>query len=164
MSFWPRTLGSRPNCFFWRYILISNEKNYWVLRGFEPTNLSQLDQLYYINLAVTARSGVRIPQIFLKIYFAEIKMYHHEDTFSSKELFSEMNAFKVISNWNVKIWFCSPCISNLTNKVGLRFRFFGTVWKFHDFPITQILREINFGQSRSSKTAVFAFFEGLKFC
>ena len=36
-----------------------------------------------------------------------------------------------------------------------------TVWKFHDFPITQILREMNFGESRSSKTAVFAFFEGL---
>ena len=28
--------------------------------------------------------------------------------------------------------------------------------KFHDFPIIQILREINFGESRSSKTAIFA--------
>ena len=28
-----------------------------------------------------------------------------------------------------------------------------TVWKFQDFSITQILREINFGESRSSKIA-----------
>ena len=31
-----------------------------------------------------------------------------------------------------------------------------TVWKFQDFSVIQILREINFGESRSSKTAVFA--------
>ena len=36
-----------------------------------------------------------------------------------------------------------------------------TVWKFQDFSVIQILREINFGQSRSSKTAVFAIFEPL---
>ena len=34
---------------------------------------------------------------------------------------------------------------------------------FHYLPITQILREINFGESRRSKTAVFAFFEALDF-
>ena len=37
-----------------------------------------------------------------------------------------------------------------------------TVWKFHDFLITQILREINCGESRSSKTAIFALFGALK--
>ena len=31
-----------------------------------------------------------------------------------------------------------------------------TVWKFHDFSVIQILREINFGDSTSSKTALFA--------
>ena len=31
-----------------------------------------------------------------------------------------------------------------------------TVWKFHDFFVTQILREINFEDSRSSKIPVFA--------
>ena len=30
-----------------------------------------------------------------------------------------------------------------------------TVWKFHDFSVIQILREINFGESRSSKTVKF---------
>ena len=30
-----------------------------------------------------------------------------------------------------------------------------TVWKFQDFSITQILRESNFGESRSSKNAIF---------
>ena len=38
-----------------------------------------------------------------------------------------------------------------------------TVWKFHYFPITQILREINFGESRRSKTAIFAIFGPLNF-
>ena len=31
-----------------------------------------------------------------------------------------------------------------------------TEWKFHDFPIIQILCEIDAGETRSSKTAVFA--------
>ena len=31
-----------------------------------------------------------------------------------------------------------------------------TVWKFHDFSIPQILREINFWDSKSAKTAIFA--------
>ena len=38
-----------------------------------------------------------------------------------------------------------------------------TVWKFQDFSDTQILREINLEESRSSKTAVFAIFEALNF-
>ena len=36
-----------------------------------------------------------------------------------------------------------------------------TVWKFYDFSVTQILREINFGDSRSSKTAVLAILGAL---
>ena len=32
-----------------------------------------------------------------------------------------------------------------------------TVWKFQYFSVTQILREINFGESRSSKNAVLPF-------
>ena len=38
-----------------------------------------------------------------------------------------------------------------------------TLWKFEDFPFTQILREIKFGESRNSKTAICAFLEGLNF-
>ena len=38
-----------------------------------------------------------------------------------------------------------------------------TVWKFHDFSITQILREINFGDSRSAKSAISTHLEGLNF-
>ena len=33
-----------------------------------------------------------------------------------------------------------------------------TVWKFQDFPVIQILREINYGECRSCNTAVFATF------
>ena len=39
----------------------------------------------------------------------------------------------------------------------------GTVWKFKDFSVTQIFREINFGESRSAKTAVFAILGALNF-
>ena len=37
------------------------------------------------------------------------------------------------------------------------------MWKFQDFSITQILREINFGEFRSSENAVFAYFRLLIF-
>ena len=37
-----------------------------------------------------------------------------------------------------------------------------TVWKYHYFSITQILREINLGESRSAKNAVFAILGALK--
>ena len=36
------------------------------------------------------------------------------------------------------------------------------MWKFHDFSVTQILRETNFGESRGFKTAVLAILEALK--
>ena len=37
------------------------------------------------------------------------------------------------------------------------------VWKFHDFSVTQILREINFGVSKRSKNAVFVILLGSDF-
>ena len=43
-----------------------------------------------------------------------------------------------------------------TLKNGENRRLIITVWKFYDFCITQNLREINFVDSRSSKTGVFA--------
>ena len=39
----------------------------------------------------------------------------------------------------------------------------GTVWKFHDFSIIQILREINFEDSCSAKLAILTHFEALNF-
>ena len=39
-----------------------------------------------------------------------------------------------------------------------------TVWKFHDFSITQNLREIKFREFRSRKIEIFAIFGGYKFC
>ena len=36
-----------------------------------------------------------------------------------------------------------------------------TVWKFHDFYITQILREIKFWDSRSAKSAILTHLEAL---
>ena len=41
--------------------------------------------------------------------------------------------------------------------------YLNSVCKFENFPVTQILREINFGDSRSLKTAIFAILEALNF-
>ena len=38
-----------------------------------------------------------------------------------------------------------------------------TVWKFKDFYITEILREINFVDSRSAKSAILTHLEALNF-
>ena len=38
-----------------------------------------------------------------------------------------------------------------------------TVWKFQDFSSTQILRDIYFGESRSSTTAILTYSEALNF-
>ena len=40
-------------------------------------------------------------------------------------------------------------------------KWYNTVWKFPDFSITQILREINFENSRSAKYAVFTHLEAV---
>ena len=37
------------------------------------------------------------------------------------------------------------------------------MWKFHDFSITQILREINFGDFRHAKSAISTRLEALNF-
>ena len=37
------------------------------------------------------------------------------------------------------------------------------MWKFQDFSVTQILREINFGDSKSAKSAILAHLEALNF-
>ena len=37
-----------------------------------------------------------------------------------------------------------------------------TLWKFEDFSVTQILREINFVESRSAETAIFANFDNFR--
>ena len=39
-----------------------------------------------------------------------------------------------------------------------------TVLKCQDFSVTQILREINFGDSRSSEAAISAILEALEIC
>ena len=37
------------------------------------------------------------------------------------------------------------------------------MWKFYDFSITQILREVNFGDSRSVKSAILPHLQVLNF-
>ena len=41
--------------------------------------------------------------------------------------------------------------------------YFNTVWKFHDFSITQILRESKFVQSRSTKSTILTHLGALNF-
>ena len=51
--------------------------------------------------------------------------------------------------------------ANLQNRSGKLYQVIRklkfTVWKFHALSITQILREINFGESGSPKTAFLQF-------
>ena len=49
------------------------------------------------------------------------------------------------------------------NVISLQFEYSTrfTMWKFQELFVNQILREINFGEIRSSKTAVFAILEAL---
>ena len=42
-------------------------------------------------------------------------------------------------------------------------RYIFTVWKFHDFSITQILREINFSDCSSAKSTILTHLEALIF-
>ena len=37
------------------------------------------------------------------------------------------------------------------------------MWKFHDFSITQILREINFGDCRGAKSVILVHSQALNF-
>ena len=57
--------------------------------------------------------------------------------------------------------------ANLQNRSGKLYQVIRklkfTVWKFHALSITQILREINFGESGSPKTAFLLFFKDPNF-
>ena len=64
------------------------------------------------------------------------------------------DAQQTLKNWLLKI----PTAANEFSKSNKR-----TVWKFEDFFITQILREINFAECRSAKIAFFAIFGALNF-
>ena len=59
-----------------------------------------------------------------------------------------------IYTWLQKYWYI------LKSEVLYSYR--GTVWLFQDYPVTQILSEINFGESRSCKTAGFVILGALK--
>ena len=48
-------------------------------------------------------------------------------------------------------------------KISRIFHSISTMWKVQDFTVTHILREINFGESRRSKTAFWAILGALNF-
>ena len=47
--------------------------------------------------------------------------------------------------------------------VSVHMQYIHTVWKFHDFSITQIIHEINFVDSIGAKSAILKHFEALNF-
>ena len=61
-----------------------------------------------------------------------------------------------LSYWHVVVvyvwWDLGVCVS-VAN--------YFTMWKFQDFSVTHILREINFGEIRTSKNGVFAILAAL---
>ena len=56
-----------------------------------------------------------------------------------------------------------PTSSSFSAYVRTYVAYIYTVWKFHDFSIFQILREINFGDFASAKSAISTHFEALNF-
>ena len=51
---------------------------------------------------------------------------------------------------------------DVDSRPGMQVHFI-TVWKFHDFSVTQILREIKYGASKNAKSAILAHLEALNF-
>ena len=51
----------------------------------------------------------------------------------------------------------------MMKNINSHFKAICTVWNFHDFTISQILREIIFGDYRSAKSAILTHLEALKF-
>ena len=67
---------------------------------------------------------------------------------------------------NTKASYEKTSIEHLRSNVSYYYavrKFDYAVWKFEDFSVNQILRGINFGESRSSKTTVFAILGALNF-
>ena len=56
-----------------------------------------------------------------------------------------------------------PCLLRRKTNVSLFGNPHSTVWKFQDFSITQILREIDFGDSRSAISALSTHVEAMNF-
>ena len=53
-------------------------------------------------------------------------------------------------------------ISGNTDKLHFHYKT-SIMWKFHNFSITQILREINFEYSRSAKSTILTHLEAVNF-
>ena len=86
------------------------------------------------------------PKLWIKfwiIYFYQDLLFHEKHVFTN---FYEEN-YLLTSNESHK---------DLTERQN-------TVWTIQKFPYIQILREINFRESRSSKTAILTLFEDLNF-
>ena len=96
------------------------------------------------------------------------KSLHHFNNVPFWMVFSEENSVKspifrkrklavlLLEKWHL--------VSQIKMTLGACFRRFynftvRTVWKFQNFSATQILREIKFGDGRSSKSAIFTYLE-----
>ena len=75
------------------------------------------------------------------------------------QVIAERNALALSNSpFCVKLFYCLQSSNTIFLVMEYLIGKFFTVKKFHDFPFTHILREIKFGESSNSKTAVFAFF------
>ena len=81
---------------------------------------------------------------------------------------------KIFYAFKIRFWprmgtkmpiFCQKLILLLatTLRSPINAKLYFTVWIFHNFSITEILREINFGGSRSAKSAISKHLEALNF-
>ena len=92
------------------------------------------------------------------VFFSEIG---HCD-FSMSQMIGEsesecLKMKKIIREINVHEFFQEKLVSRKTKSLH------SAGWKCHDFSVTQILREINFWDSRNAKPAILTHLEGLDF-
>ena len=95
-----------------------------------------------------------------KTSFGRLLLYQEVDlhfTVLPTLWFFKSAKIKIQILWNIQKRQCLR-FSTLSKVISHKKVALFTVWKFHDFSVIQILREITFGQSRSSKTAVFRHF------
>ena len=125
------------------------------------------------NFHTVFQSKTRSPDIFMKKWwqftskilnfalYSFLLLPNSVNSSKLRQICKHLWIFAFFLGWKLpkittfqKCW--KSCFRSFSKLISLN-----TVWKFQDFCVIQILREINFGESRSSKMAILAIFGAL---
>ena len=101
--------------------------------------------------------------LFFEIFLVSLQHKRppsQNDTYLTSEWCFEKETWVWKMRWKIKK---KAKITELPTFLGKIVKSASTVWKFQDFSVSQILCEIIFGVSRSSKSAIFTIFWSLNF-